>query len=275
MSWIDQGHYPETMVFRWTLLKFTKLILLSCTLIVRLSVGVQLMGPDLTHLFSLVLVLMGSPERVFNPHLRAKLAMLLEGLLPNLGITTLLRIHLERIFCEHPHVSELIPVLLHVFVSIEATGHSVSFDRKFQYRSPMYAVLRYCWNISVHRETMKRLAKEAEEGIEAPDPPVFLRFINLLINDANFLLDEALSCMVRLRELQARDQPLSAEDQASLSQTSMLARFHNAMSSASTYTLQWLTSQIRSIFCQPAIVDRMAAMLNYFLLHLVSWLCIK
>ena len=28
------------------------------------------------------------------------------------------------------------------------------------------------------------------------DPPVFLRFINLLVNDATFLLDEALSVSI-------------------------------------------------------------------------------
>ena len=32
----------------------------------------------------------------------------------------------------------------------------------------------------------------SEEHIEDTDPPLFLRFINLLINDAIFLLDEAL-----------------------------------------------------------------------------------
>jgi len=31
-----------------------------------------------------------------------------------------------------------------------------------------------------------------------------------------------------------------------------------------------LTKEIKTIFCHPMIVDRMAAMLNYFLLHLVS-----
>ena len=37
----------------------------------------------------------------------------------------------------------------------------------------------------------QKLAEEAEEKIEDTDPPLFLRFINLLINDAIFLLDEA------------------------------------------------------------------------------------
>lgn len=37
------------------------------------------------------------------------------------------------------------------------------------------------------------LAEEAEQALESVQPPLFLRFINLLINDAIFLLDEALS----------------------------------------------------------------------------------
>ena len=41
--------------------------------------------------------------------------------------------------------------------------------------------------------------------MEAAQPPLFLRFINLLMNDAVFLLDEALSSMAQLKQLiQAR-----------------------------------------------------------------------
>ena len=38
----------------------------------------------------------------------------------------------------------------------------------------------------------QQLAKTAEKQIDDTDPPLFLRFINLLINDAIFLLDDAL-----------------------------------------------------------------------------------
>lgn len=49
------------------------------------------------------------------------------------------------------------------------------------------------------------LAEEAEANMEAAQPPLFLRFINLLMNDAVFLLDEALSSMAQLKQLiQAR-----------------------------------------------------------------------
>lgn len=35
-------------------------------------------------------------------------------------------------------------------------------------------------------------------------------------------------------------------------------------------TLQYLTEEIKTIFCHSTLVDRVAAMLNYFLLHLVG-----
>jgi len=46
------------------------------------------------------------------------------------------------------------------------------------------------------------LAKDAENNMEAASPPLFLRSINLLMNDAVFLLDEALTNMAQLRQMQ-------------------------------------------------------------------------
>lgn len=48
----------------------------------------------------------------------------------------------------------------------------------------------------------RQLAEDAEQNMEAVTPPLFLRFINLLMNDAVFLLDEGLANMAKLRELQ-------------------------------------------------------------------------
>ena len=45
-------------------------------------------------------------------------------------------------------------------------------------------------------DLLQELALIAEQHIEATEPPLFLQFINLLINDAIFLLDEALSVSI-------------------------------------------------------------------------------
>ncbi|XP_064470704.1 ubiquitin conjugation factor E4 A-like [Ornithodoros turicata] len=239
----------------------------------------ELLGDKLEHLMMLILVFMGSPQRMNNPHLRARLAEMLEALMTSKDedrFSTLIpNLHREKLFHSHPCVGELVPTLLHVFVSIEMTGQSVTFEQKFHYRRPMYIVLDHLWRLPEHRKKMKQLAKEAEANIECATPPLFLRFINLLINDAIFLLDEALSYMSRLRELQQQREsgaggPSGTQGQANIQHLGMLAHFHNVMGRETIRTLAWLTSGITSIFCHPTMVDRIAPMLNYFLLHLVG-----
>lgn len=50
----------------------------------------------------------------------------------------------------------------------------------------------------------------------------------------------------------------------------MLARFHNMMSNDTIHSLEMISREIKSIFTNEVMVDRIVAMLNYFLLHLVS-----
>ncbi|CAN7979779.1 unnamed protein product [Ixodes pacificus] len=243
--------------------------------------SLALVGTNLEHLMTLILLFMGSPQRMNNPHLRARMAEMLEVLITSADddhfSSIIPSMNRERLFRNHPFVAELPSTLLHVFVSIEMTGQSVTFEQKFHYRRPMYIVLDHLWNMPDHRNKMKSLAAEAEANIECSSPPLFLRFINLLINDAIFLLDEALSYMSRLRELQQERQqqqplggPLWSQGEANMQHVGMLAHFHNVMGTETIRTLAWLTTEIKSLFCHPTMVDRIATMLNYFLLHLVG-----
>ncbi len=60
------------------------------------------------------------------------------------------------------------------------------------------------------------------------------------------------------------------ENENNLRQLAMLARFHNIMGNDTIHSIQLITREIKSIFVHDVMVDRVAAMLNYFLLHLVS-----
>lgn len=143
----------------------------------------------------------------------------------------------------------------------------------------MYIVLKYLWSNSEHRKRMKELASYAENNMEAVSPPLFLRFINLLMNDAIFLLDEALGYMSKLRELWRQKDgqewnQLPAQqrqqNEANLQHLARLAKFHNLIGRETISTLCWLTEEIKTIFSHKTLVERMAAMLNYFLVHLVG-----
>jgi ubiquitin conjugation factor E4 A len=237
-------------------------------------------------LMTFILTFMGSPLKMKNPHLRAKLAEILEELMPKKGIDEghyLSSSSCTELFQKHRFIQHLIPTLIHVFVSIEVTGQSVAFEQKFQYRRPMYIVLRYLWTDpiikNIHRSTMKQLSEEAIERIEDPIPPLFLRFLNLLTNDAIFLLDEGLQQMSKLRTLQNEKlsgqwNSLGREEQKEKERdfimTEKLARFHNVMGKETINTLSFLSEEIKPIFCHSVMLDRIVSMLNYFLLHLVG-----
>ncbi|CAK9304140.1 unnamed protein product [Gordionus sp. m RMFG-2023] len=272
----------------------------------------------------LIMTLMGCPERVKNPHLRAKMAETLEALVPlqarkstdddregleafdqgyssgrnwSLGggginatsscrsqLFTIGKVNNIAFQIESPkqnidYRNFMIPVLIHVFVSIEETGHNVAFEQKFSYRRPMYVVLRYLWKFTEHRNVVKFMADQAEKNIEAINPPLFLRFINLLINDAIFLLDEGLSFMSQLRELQmAKDkgewhklsQEQKTENENNFQHLGLMARYHNVLGLETIRVLAYVTRYIHTIFTHSTMVNRITSMLNYFLLHLVG-----
>lgn len=232
-------------------------------------------------LFTMILIFMGNSERARNPHLRARLAEGLESLLPKKGngSSSFRAGWRAQLFTGHPHRLEIVPNLLRVFVGIEVTGQSVQFEQKFNYRRPMYIIMEYLWDIGEQKQCFKRLAQEAEANMEAVDPPIFLRFINLLINDAIFLLDESLSYLQQIRTLQhAQDNgdwnALPAQERqqnmANMQHLGMMARFDNILGRDTINILKLLTTEINGIFCHASMVERVAAMLNYFLLHLVG-----
>ncbi|XP_053685325.1 ubiquitin conjugation factor E4 A [Sabethes cyaneus] len=230
------------------------------------------------NIFTMTLVFMGCSERIRNPHLRARLAEGLESLLPKESESGGFSFS-AALFSNHPHRLEIIPNLLQVFVSIEMTGQSVQFEQKFNYRRPMYAIMDYLWKMDEQKHCFRNLEQEAIRNIEAEDPPIFLRFINLLINDAIFLLDESLSNLQQIRQSQAAQDagewtslPAAERQQnvSNLRHLGMLARFDNILGRDTINILQLLTSETKSIFCHSSMVDRVAAMLNYFLLNLTG-----
>ena len=109
----------------------------------------------------------------------------------------------------------------------------MEFEQKFGYRRPMYDIMKYIWSNADYQQKFVELAKYAEEHIDDEDAPLFLRFINLLINDAIFLLDEALNYMKQIQEQQIdRDQNWSnlpaqerAQNQSQLMHIGRLARY--------------------------------------------------
>ncbi|XP_024426494.1 ubiquitin conjugation factor E4 A isoform X2 [Desmodus rotundus] len=238
---------------------------------------------SLEHVLHFITVFTGSVERMKNPHLRAKLAEVLEAVMPHLDQTPNPLVssvfHRKRVFCNFPYAPHLAEALIKVFVDIEFTGDPHQFEQKFNYRRPMYPILRYMWETDTYRESIKDLADYASKNLEAMNPPLFLRFLNLLMNDAIFLLDEAIQYLSKIKiqqiekdrgEWDSLTPEARREKEAGLQMFGQLARFHNIMSNETIGTLAFLTSEIKSLFVHPFLAERIISMLNYFLQHLVG-----
>lgn len=268
---------------------------------------------SLNALISLILVFMGSPDRLFNPHCRANLVEAIEILLPkkpsgNDHFDFHNRKNLAYyVFAKHPCAAYVSEALLNVFVSIEMTGQSVQFEQKFNYRRPMYELLEFLWDMPItysateydiaklnqHRDMISSLALDAFTNVNNAEQPLFLKFLNFLINDANFLLLEGLLYLEKIKTLQEKmdqekqqessygaqqpnpqtlqqRQQLRSEQESNLKHMIMLAKFHNFMSTKTIHAINMFTTQIKDIFCHDVLVDRIATMLNDFLLHLVG-----
>uniref|UniRef100_A0A671LQ63 Ubiquitin conjugation factor E4 A n=1 Tax=Sinocyclocheilus anshuiensis TaxID=1608454 RepID=A0A671LQ63_9TELE len=199
---------------------------------------------SLEHVLTFITVLF--THRMKNPHLRAKLAEVLEAVMPHMetlspGAAQPIMFQRQRVFSTYRHAPQLAEALITVFVDIEFTGDPHQFEQKFNYRRPMYAILKYMWGEESYRESIKYLSK--------------IKILQLERDRGEW---DSLAPDAR------------REKESSLQMLGQLGRFHNIMSNETIGTLAFLTSEIKGLFVHPFLAERIISMLNYFLQHLVG-----
>jgi len=97
----------------------------------------------------------------------------------------------------------------------------------------------------------------------------FIQFVNLLLNDATYLLDEALSKLATIHEYQKelQDASMSAEDrekkQSDLEQAEGQCQSWMQLVNETMEMMKLFTETLTDAFTMPEIVSRLASMLNY------------
>ncbi|KAM3183330.1 hypothetical protein ACTXT7_010560 [Hymenolepis weldensis] len=270
----------------------------------------------LESLLEFSIVFMHHPFALANPHLRARLAEILEALIPfrddeewnsrpsgsNLFTASGLRfIRREQLMQSESaaRLKEVIASLITAFVAIELNPGSeaasvtlgsnapaiaqqeavqtatVSFEEKFHYRRPMYACLRFWYGKPEYDSQFRQLEDAAIAHIDDARPPLLLQFLSLLINDATFLLDEAISFLAQLkvkeRARESQGGRFTNRDEESMFQhMSRLARYHISLGLDNISALRRVVSLCPRAVTHQILVDRITCMLNYFLAHLVG-----
>jgi ubiquitin conjugation factor E4 B len=108
----------------------------------------------------------------------------------------------------------------------------------------------------------------------------FVRFVNLMINDVTYLMDESLSELTQIHAIQvemddqttwnSQTQEHRREREGNLRSLERHASGYTTLSRSTVELLKIFTAETKAPFMMPEIVDRLAAMLDYNLHALVG-----
>ncbi|GJQ12331.1 hypothetical protein GpartN1_g4122.t1 [Galdieria partita] len=226
--------------------------------------------------------IVASPLHVRNPYLRSKFVEFLWAILGDppspqspLEEWTSRSTTWTASFESNSICQKYLPgALVRLYVEVEHTGSHSQFYDKFSIRYHITCIFYYMWRLSTYRTAIR---------YEAENESVFVKFVNMLLNDATYLLDEALGDLTEIHSLQERlDENVSSSDsterqeqQSRLSQLERQVTSYNLLSHSSVNMLHFLTEddRVRKVFLKPEMVNRLAEMLNYFLLQLCGPKC--
>ncbi|CAO1622459.1 unnamed protein product [Parajaminaea phylloscopi] len=209
-----------------------------------------------------------------NPFIKAKLAEIMWwNVIPygysQTGI-------LGDIINVHPlALAHLVPACMSFWVEAESTGSHTQFYDKFNIRYHLSQIFKVIWNNPKHQERIQAEAKGNSEK--------FVVFINRLMNDVTYLLDDAFEKLLELhRKQQEIDDTATWNERSPEERTeteshvqSIQGQIRNMLDFGNEFLrlLIDFTARTKDAFMTPEIVSRLAAMLDYNLDLLVGPRC--
>ncbi|XP_032904000.1 ubiquitin conjugation factor E4 B isoform X6 [Amblyraja radiata] len=213
-----------------------------------------------------------SQNYIRNPYLIAKLVEVVFVTNPTVQPRTQ---KFYEMMENHPLATkQLVPALMKFYTDVEHTGATSEFYDKFTIRYHISTIFKSLWQNVAHQGTFM---EEFNSGKQ------FVRYINMLINDTTYLLDESLDSLKRIHEVQEemknkerwdalpRDQQQSRQSQ--LTQDERVSRSYLALGAETVDMFHYLTKQVQKPFLRPELGPRLAAMLNFNLQQLCGPKC--
>ncbi|XP_028966610.1 ubiquitin conjugation factor E4 B [Galendromus occidentalis] len=223
-------------------------------------------------LVTLLLLPVCAPHYLSNPYLTAKLIeviFIVSPYLQRINKEFYSQIRRNRLAEKHLAVS-----LMRLYADVETTGASSEFYDKFTIRYHISVILESLRENSLHRQ---QLIEESRKGKH------FVRFINMLMNDTTYLLDESLQSLTRINEIQsamsdtrtwnAQSREVQQSRRSQLTTDERQCRSYLTLAKQSVDMLHYLTQDIQEPFLRPELVDRLAAMLDFNLQQLCGPKC--
>ncbi|KAI8982485.1 ubiquitin elongating factor core-domain-containing protein [Mycotypha africana] len=224
-------------------------------------------------LVTFIITFLKSTKYVKNPYLKAKFVEILFFF--TYPIAKGVPGELEAILNSHPlPLEHLVPSLMNFYVEVEQTGASSQFYDKFNIRYNISHIMKTIWNHPGHRAKLREESQNSE---------VFTRFVNMLMSDVTYLMDESLSKLAEIHSIQtemsnqavweSQTAQYRQEREGSLPSLERQAQSYVALGNETIHMLNYMTAEVKQPFLVNEIVDRLAAMLDYNLVQLVGPKC--
>lgn len=217
---------------------------------------------QLDELIMLCVTFLRNSEYIKNPYLKAQLVtVLFRGTWswrPG-GRGILADQYNSMAFC----TQHLLHSLMKFFIEAEFMGGHGQFFDKFNVRFEIFQIIKCIWPNTVYRDNLYREAKLSTE--------FFVQFVNLLLNDVTFVLDESFSAFHTIYDLQRQlstggtimEQTERQEKEEALDQAKGRAKSYMQLTNETVDMLKLFTEALADSFTMPEIVQRLADMLDY------------
>ncbi|MCJ1313271.1 hypothetical protein MMC25_006948 [Agyrium rufum] len=213
-------------------------------------------------LVTLCITFLRSSEYIKNPYLKSGLVTILfHGIWPVYGRTKGI---LGDLLNSMPFAtSHLLHALMQFYIEVENTGAHTQFYDKFNIRYEIFQIIKCIWTNTIYRD---RLAQESSQNVD-----FFVRFVNLLLNDVTFVLDESLTAFVSIHDTaqflanagSAIDPETKKEKEEVLASAQGRAKSYMQLTNETVSMLKLFTEALATSFTMPEIVQRLADMLDY------------
>ncbi|XP_029670993.1 LOW QUALITY PROTEIN: ubiquitin conjugation factor E4 B-like [Formica exsecta] len=224
---------------------------------------------NISPLITLLLVVVCTPHCIRNPHLIAKIIEVLYKV--QVGVCTRGTESFGHKFMAHP-ISKtfLASHLMKFYIDVEIININSEFEDNFIICYHVSVILNSLWHSPMHRAS---IVNESNNGKH------FVKFINILMNDTTFLLEDTqeyyLKYILEVEELMSDTitwNAISQEQQQSrrrqLVENEKKVRFSLKLAEHIVAMFHYLTVDIKEPFLRPELVGQLCAMLNFNLQQL-------
>ncbi|GMG05505.1 unnamed protein product [Aspergillus oryzae] len=212
-------------------------------------------------LVMLCIAFLESTSYIKNPYLKAGLvSILFRGTWPRPGGA---RGVLVDLLNSMPFANEyLLHALMKFYIEAEHTGTHTQFFDKFNIRFEIFQIIKCIWPNTLYRA---KLSNQAKRNLD-----FFVRFVNLLLNDVTFVLDESFGAFITIHKTQTElrngagmDPTVRQQKEEQLASAQRNAKSYMQLTNETVAMLKLFTEALADSFTMPEIVQRLADMLDY------------